>query len=123
MSNTMFTEVRFWLMVLVSVVPPFGICALLLAKRSISRRSVLLLGFTLIAIAGLDAYFPQTVSAAARLTPSLADNALLISELSLALYLLPAMFGGIGVNHISHILISHLVEAEQRFLNEHPNAR
>ena len=119
MSYTLFTEVRFWLMVCVSVVLPFGIYALLLAKRAISRTTVLVLGFTLVAIAGLDVYFLHSLSAAAGRTPALAGDAFFVSELSLALYLLPAMFGGVGVNLISHILISHLVEAEQRFISEH----
>jgi hypothetical protein len=29
------------------------------------------------------------------------------------------MFGGVGVNLISHILISHLVRAERRFAKDH----
>jgi hypothetical protein len=31
------------------------------------------------------------------------------------------MFGGIGVNVISHVLVRHLVEAESRFAVEHPD--
>ncbi len=31
------------------------------------------------------------------------------------------MFGGIGVNLVSHILVSHLVGAERRFAKEHPD--
>ena len=59
--------------------------------------------------------------AMAKLTPSLADDAVFVSELSLALYLLPAMVGGIGVNVISQVLIRHLVEAEKQFEKEHPD--
>ena len=32
-----------------------------------------------------------------------------------ALYLLPAMIGGIGVYMTSHVLIQHLFDAERRF--------
>ncbi len=110
-------------MMLVSAVLPFAIYGVLLAKRAISRRTVLLLGFSLVGIAALDVYVLQRLTAAAKLTPSLADDALFLSEVSLALYLLPAMFGGIGVNVISHILVSHLVEAEARFMAEHRNER
>jgi len=120
MSTSVFAEARFWLMVVVSVVLPFGIYGLLLAKRAISRTTVLLLGFALVAIAGLDVYFLQSQARAARLASSLVDDAFFISEVSIALYLLPAMFGGIGVNVISHILVSHLLEAEKRFAEEHP---
>ena len=45
-----------------------------------------------------------------------------LSEVSLALYLLPAMFGGIGINVISHVLIDHLLDAEKRFRDSHPDA-
>lgn len=34
--------------------------------------------------------------------------------------LFAAMFGSIGVNVISHVLVRHLVEAEARFSAEHP---
>lgn len=39
----------------------------------------------------------------------------------MALYLFPAMFGGIRVNIISHVLLRHLDEAELRFATEHPS--
>ncbi|VTU35947.1 hypothetical protein [Variovorax sp. PBL-E5] len=121
MSYSVFTETRFWFMVALSVVLPFGIYAMLMMKRAISRTTVLLLGFLLVAIAGLDVYFLRSLSALAALTPSLADDALFISELSIAFYLLPALFGGLGINIISHSLISHLAEAQQRFNKEHPD--
>jgi hypothetical protein len=104
------------------VVLPFGIYGVLLVKRAISRRTAMLLGFTLVGIAGLDVFVLQNLAATAKLTPSLADDAIFASELSIALYLFPAMFGGIGVNIISHVLVRHLVEAEARFAAEHPDA-
>lgn len=118
MSTSVFAEVRFWFLVTFSVVLPFGIYGVLLAKRAISRTTVLILGFTLVAIAGVDVYLLQSLAAWARRTPSLADDAVFVSELSVALYLLPAMFGGIGVNVVSHILVRHLVEAEEQFEKE-----
>jgi hypothetical protein len=122
MSNSVFAEVWFWLMVAFSVVLPFGIYGVLLAKKAVSRATVLLFGFAMVAIAGFGLILLQSLSAKAKLTPSLADDAVFSSELSLAFYLFPAMFGGIGVNIISHILISRLVGAEQRFIKEHPEA-
>lgn len=115
MSTTVFTEMRFWLLVIFSGVLPFGIYWVLLVKRAISRRTVLLLGLSLVAIAGVDVYLLQSLATLAKLTASLADDAIFVSEVSIALYLLPAMFGGIGINVISHVLVSHLVEAETRF--------
>jgi len=34
---------------------------------------------------------------------------------------LPVVFGGIGVNLISHVRLRHLTEAEKRFDREHPD--
>lgn len=122
MSTTMFTEMRFWLLIAFSVVLPLGIYAVLLAKRAISRFTVLMFGFSLVVIAGVDVYLLQSLAAAARLTPSLADDAVFLSEVSLALYLLPAMFGGVGINIISHVLVNHLDDAEAQFRREHPGS-
>lgn len=119
MSSSVFSELKFWLMVLVSVVLPFGIYGVLLVKQAVSRVTVLLLGVALVALAGLDVYFLQRLAAASRISPSLSGDAFFNSELTLALYLLPAMFGGVGVNMISHILVSHLLEAETRFARRH----
>lgn len=118
MSTTVFTEMRFWLLVVFSGVLPLAIYWMLLVKRAISRTTVLLLGLSLVAIAGVDVYLLRSLAALAKLTASIADDAVFVSEVSIALYLLPAMFGGIGINVISHVLVSHLVEAETRFKAE-----
>lgn len=96
MSTTVFTEVRFWLLVVFSGVLPFAIYGMLLVKRAISRSTVLLLGLSLVAIAGVDVYLLQSLATLAKLTASVADDAIFTSEVSIALYLLPAMFGGVG---------------------------
>jgi hypothetical protein len=31
------------------------------------------------------------------------------------------MFGGVGINLVSHVLVNHLLEAEKRFKDEHPD--
>lgn len=114
-STTVFTEARFWSLVVFSVVLPCTVYMALLAKRSISRVTVLLFGLALVAMAGVDVYLLQSLASTARLTASPADNAVFASEVSMALYLLPAMIGGIGVNMTSHVLIQHLFDAERRF--------
>ncbi len=121
-TTTVFTEVRFWLLIIFSIVLPFWIYAQLLRKRAISRKIVLLFGFILVGIAGVNLYLLQSLASLAKLTSSLADDAVFLSEISLALYLLPAMFGGIGINVVSHVLISHLLEAERKFDNKEPEA-
>jgi len=118
-NTTVFTEIRFWLLVTSSFVLPFCIYGVLFTKRVISRHIVLIFGLLLVAIAGLDVYLLQSLSQAARHMPSLADAVFFVSEIRFALYVLPVMFGGIGVNILSHILIRHLVTAENRFEKEH----
>ena len=121
MSLSVFVEVRFWLLVIFSLVLPAGIYGVLLLSRSISisSRAVLAFGIALVLIAGVDVYLLQSLSSLAKTSPSLADDALFVSELSIALYVLPVVFGGIGVNLISHVLLRHLTEAEKRFEREH----
>lgn len=120
MSNSVFVELRFWLLIFFSVVVPCAIYTGLLFKRAISRLSVLGFGVALVVIAGMDVYLLQMLTMEAKETPSLADDQLFVSQMSMALYLLPLMFGGIGVNLITHILIRHLMEAEARYEAEHP---
>lgn len=117
-SNTVFTEIRFWLLIVFSVILPFLIYGVLMAKRAISRLAVLLLGVTLVLIAGVDVYLLHSLAAEIKRNTATADDATFINEVSLALYLLPALFAGIGINVVSHILVSHLVEAEERFKQE-----
>lgn len=121
MSNSVFFEFRFWLLVAFSLVLPMAIYVVLLATRSISRPAVLAFGVVLVLVlmAGVDVYLLQTLKSLAHASPSLADDALFNTELSIALYVLPAVFGGIGVNLISHVLLCHLAEAEERFDREH----
>lgn len=113
MSNSVFSELRFWVTVVLSLGLPCGIYTWLLVRRTVSRGTVLWLGISLVAIAAFDVYFLSSLANAAKQTPSLADDGVFLSEVSLALYLLPAMFGGIGVNLLSHVLISHLTQAEK----------
>ena len=118
MTSSVFTHLNFWLLVFLSFVAPFVIYRLLLKKRTISRTSVLWFGIALIAVSGIDVSLLQKLAEASKLTDSHIDDAIFMS---LALYLLPIAFGGIGVNMVSHILISHLRIAEDLFEKEHPS--
>ncbi len=119
MHSSVFTQWAFWLLVAFSLVLPIGIYGALWRKRAISPNTVLFFGCALVVVAGVDVYLLQILATAARRTPSLADDTVFTSELYTALYLLPAMFGGIGVNIMSHVLIRHLFEAENKFKREH----
>ena len=121
MSLSFFVELRFWLLVVFSLVLPASIYALLLATRSISHMAVLGFGVALVLVAVVDVYLLQSLASLAKTTSSLADDAVFISELTIALYVLPVVFGGIGVNPMSHVLLRHLSEAETRVDREHPD--
>lgn len=115
MESTVFTHLRFWLLVLFSLVLPILVYVVLFKRRSISRNVVPLFGLALVAIAGVDVYLLQSLATAARHTLSLIDDEIFASEISAALYLLPAMIGGIGINVVSQVLVAHLREAERSF--------
>ena len=120
-SNSVFTETIFWLMVAFSVVLPFTLYGVMIFKKAISRWTVLALGFALVFIAALNVYFLQRLATLAAATPSLADDVFFVSEIRVALYLLPALFAGLGINLISHVLTTHLTAAERRFSEAHPD--
>ena len=122
MGDTVFVEVKFWLLACFSVAAPVLIYALLLKSRSISRSAVLLFGLVLVALAGVDVYLLRSLEVLARLSPSLADDAIFASEVSVALYVFPILLGGVGVNVISHVLIRHLLKAETQFDRDHPRS-
>ena len=115
MVKTVFVESQFWLLVLFSIIVPVAIYYGLLKRRNISRNTVLLFGVVLLLISGVDIYLLPVLSKMAKTSLSHWDNSVFLSELSIALYLLPITYGGIGVNLISHVLIRHLSRAERRF--------
>ena len=115
MVKTVFVEIQFWLLVLFSIIVPVAIYYGLLKRRNISRNTVLLFGVVLLLISGVDIYLLQVLSKMAKTSLSHWDNSVFLSELSIALYLLPITYGGIGVNLISHVLIRHSSRAERRF--------
>lgn len=121
LSTTVFTEIEFWGLIAFSVLLPFWIYWWLLSRRSISSISVFFFGIALIAIAGVDVYLLQRLSTLAKLSTSLSDDEIFSSEISLALYLLPALFGGVGINLVSHVLLKRLSIAERKFKHDHPD--
>lgn len=115
MDQTVFLKTEFFLLVLCSIVMPIGIYSYLLGKRAISRLTVILLGVILVVISGVDLLLLQKLKSMVQLSSSVFDDAIFASELTIALYLLPAFFAGIGINLVSHVVIRHLNDAEQRF--------
>ena len=119
MNDSIFVEKEFFLLIVVSIILPVGLYAFMMAKKALSRTSVLLFGVILVVISGANVVLLQRLATMAKLSASTLDNRVFSSEISLALYLLPALFAGIGINIISHIIIVHLGDAERQFEREH----
>ena len=120
LSKSVFLEKEFILLVAFSLLFPAAIYGAMWLRCAISRGTVLFFGFVLIVLSGVDIYLLQILSNMAKLSSSAFDDKIFSSEISVALYLLPAIFAGTGINVISHILINHLIEAETRFEKKHP---
>ncbi len=123
MKSSVFAELYFWLLVACSVVFPTAIYIALLFKRAVSRGTILILGLTLVAVSGVDVFLLQRLEAMSKLSPSLLDDAVFNSEVTIGFYLLPALFAGIGIDVISHVLIRHLDRAQKAFRQEHRDAQ
>jgi len=118
-SASVFTEFRFWALVSLSVLLPSAIFFTLFVRRAFSKTTVLVFGLLLVAMASVDLVLLRALSSAALATPSLADDRVFTSELSIALYILPAAFGTLGINMASHVLMHYLRKKEQRFEATH----
>lgn len=117
LTATAFGETPFFALIACSLLAPW-VLHVIMRRRTIAQGTVLLLGLGLIVIAGIDIVLLQLLKEIAQRTPSLADDVVFASEISLALYLMPALFAGVGVNMISHVLIRHLTAAERRYERE-----
>lgn len=108
-------EMDLILLFIFSAVIPIGIYIFLYQKMAISRWTVLAFALLLVAIAGGDVVLLQALAEKAKDSPPLAHEQLFSGQLSLLLYLLPAIFAGLGINLVSHVLINHLDQAEANF--------
>ncbi|PUA16570.1 hypothetical protein [Glaciimonas sp. PCH181] len=115
MENSVFLRVEFILLIAFSIVLPIGIFTLMLKKRAISRITVFLFSLTLIVLAGVNVVLLRQLAHLATLSSAAIDSHIFASEISIMLYLLPAVLAGVGVNVISHLLIAHLKTAEEQF--------
>lgn len=123
MNISVFLEVEFFLLLIFSFVLPVGIYVFLLNRTSISRATILFFALLLIGVSGIDVILLKFLQERAKVTSSIWDDKIFSTELSLALYLLPAVFTGIGINLCSHVLIGHLAEAEKQFDKDQLNKK
>jgi hypothetical protein len=106
---------EFWTLVAVSIVVPATVFIWLIRRRKIARLTVALVALALILLSGIDAILLQRLNTMARRTPGLGDDRIFASEFSLALYILPLLTAGIGINLLSHVLNRHLIIAELEY--------
>ena len=118
MNDSVFFEFAFLGLVASSLLAPSVIFGLMMWRRAMSRITVLLFGVMLILLSGVDGALLVALESAAKLTPSLIDDRLFASEISIALYVLPAVLAGIGTNIVSQLLIKHLEDLEREFDRE-----
>lgn len=113
--DTPFLETRFLLLILFSFLLPTAIFSILIIKKMISKLTVALFGVLLVLLAGVDFILLQSLMSSAKGSLSSLAGKIFLSEVSIGLYLMPAVFAGIGINILSHLLITHLTEAEQKY--------
>lgn len=118
MNQSVFVEIEFWLLVVFSIIMPIAIIWICLTIRKLSRGHVLGVGLLLVTLAGVDLYLLQALRRHSRETPSTADDVIFDSEITIGLYVLPALLVGIGVNVISQVIIQHLSDAQRRFVRQ-----
>lgn len=115
MKDSAFFELEFYSLIVTTFILPMVIYVYMLKKASISRYHVLGYGVILVFLSVLSAFSLSHLHDLSLVTASLADDKLFSSEVSVALYIVPAIFGGVGINIISHVLIDHLQVAERTF--------
>jgi hypothetical protein len=114
MTETGWVELRFWVLILLSLAVPTGLYALLYKRRAISSGTTLLLGVTLVTVAAVDIGLLHSLASGAGSTATKLDD-VFASEMAIGLYLVPALFGGVGIDLISTVLRNHLQAAEHRY--------
>ncbi len=99
MNQTIYLEHEFWALLVCSIILPVGIFVLMTWKRRFSRATLFLIGTLLVFLSGFDAILLQRLSAKAKASANLLDDRIFASEISIALYIIPLILAGIGVNH------------------------
>ncbi len=91
MNESVFFEGEVFAPVVLSILILIAICVYMTRKRGISPHTVAVLGIALIALAGMDLFLLQRLGELAKKSPSLVDDRIRSSEVSAALYFLPAL--------------------------------
>ncbi|MES2356495.1 MAG: hypothetical protein V4568_19260 [Pseudomonadota bacterium] len=112
MNDSVFFRSEFFLLILFSLLMPAAIYALLLVKKAVTPLAFFIFGMMLLILSSFDIVLLQHLASAAKQSPSLLDDQLFASEVSLAIYLLPLLSAGIGTNIVSYVLIGHFTKSQ-----------
>ena len=113
-TSSAFLQFEFALLILLSFVLPIRVYVVMYRKTSIARRTLVILALALIVMSGADFVLLQRLADVASQTPTHADDWIFSSQLSIALYLVPAIFTGIGMNLLTQVLITPLAAKAER---------
>ena len=112
-KHSVFLELEFIMLLVISVGLPFLIYATTFRKRKASKLLVISFGTILTIISGVDVYLLQILSKNVLITASTLDNEIFSSEISAALYLFPAVYAGIGITLMTDVVTYHLTITDE----------
>jgi hypothetical protein len=115
MNDSLFLEFEFLLLVFSSFVLPLCLYGYMRWEKTVSPKTVFFFGLLLIVFSGVNLVLLPMLKELALNSPSQLDDKIFASAITVALYLVPAVFAGIGINLISHILLAHLKLVEEKF--------
>jgi hypothetical protein len=110
--DSAFLKGEFFALIATSLLIPVVMFRYLVTRAQIRQAAVLWYAVLLLLLGGADVMLLRRLAIIAHRTPTLFDDAVFASEISVGLYLLPVVAVGIAVNLISHILIDHLKRVE-----------
>jgi len=107
MTDTVFVQSEFWALVCLSIGVPALAYGWAARRPRLMWAATCLLGLLMVAVSATDVVLLQVLRRAALRSLDRADDAWFGSEIAIALYAFPILYGGVGVNFISAGLIEH----------------
>ena len=108
LTETLLVRFEFWGLVIAAIALPLIVLMALLKSKTIARARLIGCAAFLILLGALDIGLLRSVMVLARSTPGFVDDAVFLSEYSAALYILPYLSAGVGVNLLTHAITHHL---------------
>jgi hypothetical protein len=110
--SAIYFEGEFWSLVVTALLLPGGIFSWLIRKRRVSWKVATVLSIILIVLGGIVAVLLQMLATRVKATPEIGDDMIFASEFSIALYILPLLLAGIGMNLLTRVLNDHVIFVE-----------